>query len=857
MLLASWHTLRSSRPLLNRTFVAYSHHHTLTLNTADHNIRASHRQNYSVDLGPSHNAFPIDVLDAQASFRTFCALVEEDRLEEAKVVMRDAVEAAPTPAVMFQFKKVLLDTPEKTSSLIVDLASIFASKGEHQVVRDDFLPILRKVAGPDVLQELDALLSAPVIPPQAGISESVFEDLSVDYENIRHATAIPKPSIMELVQKQLPALLPDISADGSALFEEDEGYAFAVQSDIPTQTPLSSGHFLLRLIEQNQLDKAYQLLRELRDLGTPIPKSPAYEVAVLALISASDLTAKERRTRILAWLPLLPDRTSDDTNQTFKVRRIARQLNNLRVTDLELLTDFALTMSGKGYISTMTYDVVPTIVRYSDLEYTRDFLNAICEASMRYNDVSSVKPAANGIDTHIYSTAVRTLARSRRSEDAFAILLEAAGASIRVTKPTVDILLSQLRQSKKTELISRVEDLVSSYRLNAIPAPVLVDLPVRVRKTLQTLTSHMPSNLRLLKRGVVLGTLPEPKNITNFMHHYTSSGRRVGLTLLLQKALNNSFFSSNVLLFSEMMIYNNLGHHSLVLETFMNHFHLTGVPREEVLAAHRRMLKERKQHTPSPSSPSLPRRIISASRIVHPRGKLWPTIDHCDLVWAALVHYAESCQTLDKLYMKLLRYAQAGVDGMDDPSIPSTASLMAPLPHEKGNDKISRVAFTPFIRPMMHAFGEGRGVKILNDMVELGITPTAYHYTELAAFYSSNGMTEKAFLVLDHMEQQPEQAEGMPKSTSPKDAPSPSPTTSIYDLFASQRGAIPKPDLTTYVAIIRGFIISRDVEAATEVLRRLCLVHEYVPGEDSYLDTALVHLHELKTQGATWVPKRY
>ncbi|PPR00767.1 hypothetical protein CVT24_000792 [Panaeolus cyanescens] len=806
--------------------------------------------------GPSDNNsadFPIDVFDAQSSFRRFCTLIEEDKQEEAKIIMRDAVEAAPTQTVLDQFKQVLLRAPQKNNLLIVDLASIYASKGYHQLVKDHLLPVLQQISSPDALKGLNALLSAPSTSPQA---ESVFEDLSVDYQTASSTTAAPRPSVMDLVKKSLPELLPEIPQNDAAIFEEDSNeYAFTSQASTHTQNSISSGSFLLQLVEQNQFDKAYHLLRELRELGTSIPMSPSYKAAITASITSHDLSVTEQHSRILAWLPLLPD--AEPTNPC-NIKPIIRHLNNMPTTNLKLLADFAIIMAGKGYTTPLMDCIFPIVIRYSKFEIGQEFLKNFHNAYKRFQDNSQgmVQDKGAGIGMHIYSTAIRTLARARRGADAVALFSEAISMSIRITKHSLDILVSQLQNSGQTELLSKVQDLHSKQLWNEeipVHSRRLMDLDNLMTSKRINLTSDLAVDLLLLQQAVVSKQLPAPKDIANFMYDYANAGPNDGLTLLLQKALDTSFLSSNILLFAEMMLYHSSHRYDLILETFVDHFQLAGIPREEVLNQHRRIVQLREKYIPSPTSPTPPLRIVSRDKLVHPRGKLWPTVDHCNFVWAALVYFAKSEKTLERLYIKLLRFAEAGKDELDGQATASASSLMAPLPHETRRGNISSMAFTPFIRPMMRAFGEKYGVKILRDMTQLGLRPTIYHYTELAAFYSSKGFTEKAFLVLDHLEQHPQSDDS---STASLTALPPT-GTSIYDFFASQKDRFPAPDLACYVALIRGFIISRHAEAATEVARRLSRSHKYVPGEDSFLDAALVHLRELQVQGNAWVPTKY
>jgi hypothetical protein len=184
-------------------------------------------------------------------------------------------------------------------------------------------------------------------------------------------------------------------------------------------------------------------------------------------------------------------------------------------------------------------------------------------------------------------------------------------------------------------------------------------------------------------------------------------------------------------------------------------------------------------------------------------------------------------------------------------------------------------------------------------MLNNGITPTIYHFTELAGFYANRGEVQKTMFVLSRMEEQFEKnaADGKSGETmttpegdeldvdaadiilhnvdeavmdqmeavsegvisrgqlsspapakQPNEArqtghgPPPVPEFSELSIPEDEQPSpaltfdLPPPGLVMYVSIMRGFLSSRNFDALEEVHRRFQQRYAYVPGDNSYLD---------------------
>jgi len=208
-------------------------------------------------------------------------------------------------------------------------------------------------------------------------------------------------------------------------------------------------------------------------------------------------------------------------------------------------------------------------------------------------------------------------------------------------------------------------------------------------------------------------------------------------------------------------------------------------------------------------------------RKCHPSvGKLWPAESHCSLVWHSLVRTAPDIVAIERLYIKLVQLGFRHASSTQMPTGIINPNLIL-------TDRKRRVApayFTPFIRPLMAAFGAARGQMVLADMLKIGLEPRVHHYTELAGQYARTGDDLRAFKVLDQME-------SMEKNN------------------AAQPGAsLPPPDVVMYTSLIAGFVIAKNIKAAEEVVRRFHQRHIYIPGENGDMDAVLQRLELLRRE---------
>lgn len=665
--------------------------------------------------------------------------------------------------------------------------------------------------------------------------------------NVFGGSIPPQWSILEVIQQKLPELLPEHSP-GDEIFEVRGQEYSTVISTLLCGSPNSSLHALAQLVELRDFDQAYLLLKDIQDLNIDIPLSFAYEAPAQAVLRNADLRGPTQVEQFSAWFTLIPP-AYDSGGRTFD--ETFHLIFQAKVTNLALILAFSKIMASKGYGQMTSSQAIPFIMRYSSIEVGLNFLDDFNDASTKYWATHNPKIAAKKSEMVAINSrglAVRSLVYSGRIDDALSLLPNPEDGHFRLTRYTYDFLLRRLEKSKNVEHrqhISLVEKLRSQesttlFEYSVSPLTILaeeVDMASKLRSTLPVdLTENLAIDLRYMKTAFLHNDLiPHPFTIVNFMNAYLSTGRTRALELLYNRAVRTGYRVVFTFIFAEMLFYHRLRHYDLVIEAFVDHFYLTGVPREHVLNRYHRLIAKRRAFDPNTRGDPPPERCYKFDpHKALPRGKLWPLSAHCNLVYHALVALTPSGTAIESLYQELLLIVEHGKDTPFSPVIASVEPLVA-----NSRGRPSSGAFTPFFRRLMHTFGAIRGAKVLSEMVKLGIKPTIYHYTELAGFYASRGEPQKAFLILDNLETRFKSA-------------AQSSTTGSNDGDSSKSGTlestVPAPDIVMYISLMRGFIISKNLQAADDVAARLKRRHKYQKGENNYLDEVYRDIEYLRKE---------
>ncbi|KAJ6588853.1 hypothetical protein B0H19DRAFT_1248449 [Mycena capillaripes] len=358
--------------------------------------------------------------------------------------------------------------------------------------------------------------------------------------------------------------------------------------------------------------------------------------------------------------------------------------------------------------------------------------------------------------------------------------------------------------------------------------------------------SDLAASLRALKkafRALTPSHRPHPLSVVRFFEVYLASGRTRAIPLLRSFVLRRAVGSSLSYIFAEMLFHARRQDPDLVIQTFVTHFFIVGLPRDELLLRMKAIERD-------PATAALWQST--------PKMKLFPYPIHAAVVWRALLELTTDERALEVLYAKLLRFAD--LRSTHSSALHGGVPLLRPPPSWQTG--VDASAFTPFIRRMCLTFGTDRGGQILQEMVRLGIQPNIYQLTELAMAYSRAGDVRKTMVVLDQVENATkawEAAEQVDASNAVEQVDSDNAVEQAQaDAAARRRRAqrnhhLPRVDQVFYQAVIRGFLLSNQIEAAKDVERRMRTRYGYVPGKSQHLDNIYVDLRAAE-QGKKIVP---
>ncbi|KAF9446681.1 hypothetical protein P691DRAFT_673028 [Macrolepiota fuliginosa MF-IS2] len=727
----------------------------------------------------------------------------------------------------------------------MSLGRALARKGYKTLVEDEVLPIAGNILDNAVFvsfeQELaqslaDFVARANSTAPGAVDHSEVFEDISEDYTSVIAASAPPPPSVLEIVETSLPQVLPAPDPADRSVFEDemDDDYA-GYQPAAHHPQRQSPADQLQQLVQNARYDDAFHLLTELQHLHIDVPLSHTYGTIALEALQRpfNDNYTPEDQSKLFAtWLSLIPP--AHEFRGPNNLQNIQHTIMHASLTNIPLVMLFCTILTSKGYSGLVGSRELAVVMRFGSSDVVRQHIQDLEAANSAYWKTHQPRKAASKtayFSGRIRDHAVRYLAYSGKVEDAIA-LIQGCSSNVQLSTYTYDKLLRTIRDIMNpsyAKYISRIESLrdgvagpshqARARALQADAEDAAMAAQLRTAAA-DAYTGTLPETLRYLKRALRKAEHnPHPFIIADFLERYLATGRTRAPTLLLNLAINSSYHSTSIFVFAEMLYYRRMGQHHLMIQTFINHFYLSGVPREDVLRfyheAQRLQSPSRDGEREEMAEPTLTR-ICTFSPSHLPRGKAWPMKIHCNLVWHALVALTPTYPELQNLYTKLRAFFRRG--GPTHPTAPHTHALLQPLlPPPSWHQPIDYAAFTPFMRRFMRHSGPPGGERIIRDMMELGVQPSVYHFTELAGYYARMGLVEPVMVLLDSLET----SSGLLNRT-----PEPSTSNTGATVYT-----IPEPDLVFYISLMRGFIISKSVEGFEAVHKRLLEVRKLLPGK--------------------------
>ncbi|KAJ7108475.1 hypothetical protein C8R44DRAFT_802775 [Mycena epipterygia] len=361
--------------------------------------------------------------------------------------------------------------------------------------------------------------------------------------------------------------------------------------------------------------------------------------------------------------------------------------------------------------------------------------------------------------------------------------------------------------------------------------------------------TRLGAALRALKIGFRAASpshRPHPVTVVRFMELYLASGRTRAIPLLRNFVLRyvlsgkthpHAHNHALSYIFAEMLYHARNQQPDLVIHTFVTHFYIVGLPRDELFIRLRAM-----EHDPETMN------IWAAE----PRMKLHPNLTHTSAVWRALIEVTREERAILDLYSKLLKFAdlRSVKTSMLHPGVP----LLNPPPAWKAGAESA--AFTPFVRRMSQRFGAERGELVLKDMLDLGINPHIHIFTELAMAYARTGDVVKTLSVLGQMERALTAWESVDAAKA-KDAELAEGDKPVRRRRKLKDYLIPRVDQVFYIAVVRGLLMSKKIAAAREVETRMYKRYGYVAGKNRYLDELYNDLEVAEAEeSGTPIPRR-
>lgn len=707
-------------------------------------------------------------------------------------------------------------------------------------------------------------------------TENVLEDDPEEYISIASTSKPPTPSVMEVVNHTLPAMLPQPPTDGASIFE-DTSSEYEIASPISLKNAQSIDRQLWKLLDAKEYDQVYDILREAKQLGQRLWSHPAYEGAAIATLEAlpesrSPRDLSEQLTRFEAFFSRIPPAWATDRKRSFS--NIRKRVLNVPLINMDLVVGFSLVLARKGYSNLVQKHTIPIICRFASSKVCLEFVDSVIAANKLYHSSSTSQGRKRMSTWNLRSTMVYWLAFSNRLDEAISLLprdgLPMDG--FRLTPPIHNLLHFRLEQSSKPEhheLMTYVNGLlragpvfhgpidrdINSAKSLAEPAAsgnlsaatsddqawaAFAELDdetmLAMEQPAPSSADTLAASLRHLKNaysrspGELFAKPPPLAKVLAFFTLYTThlpdkKGRAIGL--LRRRAFRLGNGPASHFLFAEMLHYYRSGLLGLVMETYVQHFYISALPREEVLAHCDKFLRYRQEEydaSEDASSVQLPFRLgIGASKKdpLLPKKRLWPATGHTTLMWHALVSLTAE-DSIPQLYQKLLQIATEGSSFISAHSQFENLYSTALVPPSTWRVKVPAAAFTPFFQRMLRTASvesaASLGASLLDDMLIAGTEPNTVHLTEIARFYAQRGDSRRAFMIMEKME-------GAKKERKqPADA-SISPASGV-------KPALPIPDIIFYCALLRAFISNRNLNDAERVVVRIAQLCKCASGAE-------------------------
>jgi hypothetical protein len=641
----------------------------------------------------------------------------------------------------------------------------------------------------------------------------------------------------------------------------------------PRRADYYASHVLEQLSRSGRFEEAEQVLQELAKMNVPIRQSYAYHNVALNVLRQRPWP-RNRVEIFTKWLSHLPDKANDG-EYNLLAELSSALLSDSRYLDLKAVAQFGIVLSSKGYIRKMGASVVACLTRYADPEISSRVLVEMITANDHH---SQTKPgtAHNAASPRkdkrtirrLWSIAVRTHCTAGRPEVALQMAKIAHEHDFQLTKYTYEYLLGKLEADGLYGLAAELRALpwcgsldVAKSRL-VVNIPSLASIPPISRE--RNILVNQAIALAMLKRCSRSGVPVYASDLEPYFDIYKNHPRAANI--LRSRAYQLSPTAASAVLLAEQLHYHRRGQFRHVLWVFENFFHLVGVPSKDFT----RQLWERKDYPPHlHTHPShIPPRITETT--YNFPSKIWPTPYHTALVWSALVHLSQTEEEIFALYDSLLQHSaqfqETTVDHHHHPSHGSSnGRIPAPVPAPA--DRFHGAHFHTFLIAFTHLRDAKYGLRVLDDMQDRGIAPSAQILSIAAALQARDGEPALALRMLDVVREllerdEDEEADAELMGAGP-----------VQVRVRLEKGVKKQEQmLIAYTGVLRGFIDRRYMVHARRVAGLLHSHLGYVEGRgcsdggevdgesgggSARTDAVLRYLHRLEVEGPNAIPESF
>ena len=719
---------------------------------------------------------------------------------------------------------------------------------------------LKPLSFPSAIRTIKAFNSSPALDTE----ETQTPAMKV-LKDIPYQSASPDHSIFEHRSDQYDLVpLPPVLL---------QKYEERLASSRSAYQSYHASRALEHLARSGKFGEAEQVRQELVETDVPIRPSDAY-IRVAWNVLRLRPWPPNRTELFVNWLSLVPNMMIGKKRNFYPL--LQALFFGSRHLDFNTIAQCGIILSSKGYIRKVGSSVVACLSRYADPNFSSRILDEVLAANGDYRrrrfrtTHKSMARMDKRTARRLWSVAVRSHCTAGRPEVAFQMAKRAHEQNFRLTEFAYEFLLGKLEADGLHDLAAELRAHPYCGPLDVAKSRLVVNVSnptndiIRPISRSQSMDTNLETALAILK-GSSQGLPAYAGDIVPYFNIYKTHVRGAGaVNTLRSRAYRISLTAVSAVFLAEQLHHHRRGQFRHVLWVFEKFFHVVGVPSEDIT----RRLWKRKDYLPHLRMPlSYIPSYIKKSTFNLP-SKIWPTPYHTALVWSALAHLCESEEEIFALYDTLLQHGArfqkkettVGHQHRHPSHGDSSSSILALVPAPK--DKFDAAHFLPFLIAFAELRGAQSSLRVLDDMQDCGIMPSAQFLSTAAAIQARHGEPALALRMLEIIHGLIERDEGTGAGVEMESVGPGSGVWMGMGVRERERERKWQKLLAAYTSVLRGLIDRRDIVQARRVAD---LIHNnlgYVEGSgdndgeggsasshDVRTDTALEYLRRLEWEG--------